>query len=68
MNPNLDIKRGPEELVSVEETRRGVQLQGGLVLWWVPSATLLVLFWGADVLFGLHLIQNRSEHFALKAA
>lgn len=67
MSSDLHIKRGPEELVSAEETRGSVQLQGGLLLKKVPSATLLVLFWGADVFFGLHLVQHRVEDFALKA-
>lgn len=56
MGPNLDIEGGSEKLVSAEETRRSVQLQGEFLLKGVPSAALLVLFGGADVLFGLHLI------------
>lgn len=68
LSPNLDVKGRPEELVSAEEARRGVQLQGGLLLERLPPAALLVLFGGAEVFFGLHLVQNRVEHFALKAA
>jgi len=65
--PNLKVERRPEELVSAQETRRRVQLQGGLVLRGVLSAALRVLFGGADVLFGPHLSQHRAEHFAPEA-
>ncbi|TNN60540.1 hypothetical protein EYF80_029263 [Liparis tanakae] len=65
--PDLKVERGPEELVSAEETRRRVQLQGGLALRGVLSAALRVLFGGADVLFGLHVIQHGAEHFAPEA-
>lgn len=68
MGHDLDVEGRPEKLVSAEETRRGVQLQQGLLLKSVPSAPLLVLFGGAEVLFGLHLIQHRAERFALEAA
>lgn len=68
MGHNLDIEGGPEKLVSAEETRGSVQLQRGFLLVGVPPAALLVLFGGADVLFGLHLIQHGAEHFALEAA
>lgn len=68
MRLNLDVEGGPEKLVSAEEARWGVQLQQGLLLEGVPSAPLLVLFGGGQVLFGLHLIQHRAERFALEAA
>lgn len=67
LGPNLDIERWPEKLVSAEEARGSIQLQRGLFLKGVPSAALLVLFGGADVLFRFHLIQHRVKHFAPEA-
>lgn len=67
MNPNLDIEGGPEKLVPAEEARGSVQLQRGFLLKGVPSAAFLILFGGADVLFGLHLVQHGVEHFAPEA-
>lgn len=54
-------------MVSDQESRGGVQLQGGFLLGWFPSAALLVLFRSVLVFFGL-LIQQRTSHFALNAA
>lgn len=67
VSPDLDVEGWPEELVSAEETRGSVQLQRRLLLKLFPPGTaLLIWFWGADV-FGLHLVQDGTEDFALKA-
>ena len=67
MGSYLNVERGPEQLVSAEEAGGGVQLQRGFLLKRVPSAAFLALFGGADLIFGLHLVQHGAEHFALEA-
>lgn len=67
MGTHLDVEGGPEKLVSAEKSRGSVQLQGEFLLKGVPPATVLVLFGGADVLFGLHLVHHGAEHFAPEA-
>lgn len=67
MGSHLHIEAGLEELISAEETRRSVQLERGFFLELGSLAAVLVLFGGAGVLFGLHLIQHGVKRFALEA-
>lgn len=67
MGSHLHIEAGLEELISAEETRRSVQLERGFFLELGSLAAFLVLFGGAGVLFGLHLIQHGVKRFALEA-
>ena len=69
----LDIEGGSEELVSAEEARGRVQLEGGLLLEATPPARQRPRPRGPRLLRlllseGLHLVQHRAEHLGLEAA